>query len=277
MEKFFATAMKGAAVIPKTIHYCWFGRGEKPAIFSRCYRSWVEKLPDYQIIEWNEDNFDVRCNEYVSQAYDNKMFAFVSDYARLVALETQGGVYLDTDVEVLKSLDPFLSNSLFMGYESESGIAPGLIMGSVKGHPFLSDMRRFYESNSFIDEHGCMNTYTTVNNATDLLIRQGLVLDSEKQATVGDITIYPKRVFCPSEDERRTGEYSPETYTAHHYSATWRNEAYNRNLKNPMFACFIEACASSGRAVRHLFGDEKWESLRNGPLKRLYDFVRGVN
>ena len=109
--------------IPKIIHYCWFGRGEKPEIVKRCINSWKENLKDYEIIEWNENNFDININNYVKEAYENKKYAFVSDYVRVYALYNMGGIYFDTDVEVFKSLDEFLQEDSFWGFEEKDYIA----------------------------------------------------------------------------------------------------------------------------------------------------------
>ncbi|MEH7419501.1 capsular polysaccharide synthesis protein, partial [Neobacillus drentensis] len=110
-------------VIPKTIHYCWFGEKEKPELVKKCLNSWKETLPDYQIIEWNEKNFDINANKYVKEAYQSGKFAFVSDYVRVFVLYRFGGIYLDTDVEVFKPFDIFLHHSSFWGFEQENYIA----------------------------------------------------------------------------------------------------------------------------------------------------------
>ncbi|MEI3219550.1 MAG: glycosyltransferase [Lachnoclostridium sp.] len=100
-------------MIPKVIHYCWFGRGKMPELANKCIESWKKYCPDYEIIEWNEDNFDINCCPYVKEAYESKRFAFVTDYVRLYAMYTQGGIYMDTDVEVLRNLDEFLIHQGF--------------------------------------------------------------------------------------------------------------------------------------------------------------------
>ena len=113
-------------MIPKVVHYCWFGRGEMPELAKKCIASWKTFLPDYQIKEWNEDNFDINCNQYVKEAYESRKFAFVTDYVRLYAIYTEGGVYMDTDVEVLKTLDPFLHHHAFSGFETDGNVPTGM-------------------------------------------------------------------------------------------------------------------------------------------------------
>ena len=106
-------------MIPKKIHYCWFGRGEKPKLAKKCIESWKKYCPDYEIVEWNEDNFDINQNEYTKYCYNNKKFAFLSDYARLMVVYKEGGIYFDTDVEVVRSFDDLLNNKAFVGFETD--------------------------------------------------------------------------------------------------------------------------------------------------------------
>lgn len=262
--------------IPKILHYCWFGNGEKPAIFDRCYASWQRQLPDYEIIEWNESNFDITAFPYVSQAYECGKFAFVSDYVRLAVLKEFGGVYVDTDVEVLKPLDCFLNDHAFLGYEDDSGINPGLIMGSEPFHPILDDLLVFYQNNNFIDEYGNMNTYTTVCNATNVLVAHGLKLNSRVKCEVDDVVVYPKVIFCPDELARKNGRYDECTYTVHHYSATWRNDNYNKLLKHGFFKGVVRLASLAGKGFRSILGETRWIKIRNRYLSPLYDLLRGM-
>lgn len=262
-------------MIPKIVHYCWFGGNEKPDLFDRCWKSWQEHLPEYRFIEWNEDSFDVDQLEYTSEAYSKGKFAFVSDYVRLYALKKYGGIYLDTDVEVLRPLDDLLNDPLFLGYENANGVNPGLIMGCIKNHPFLDELMDYYKLHHFVVD-GCLNTYTTVNNATDRLIEHGLVLNPDETVYVDGMKIYAKSYFCPDAETRRSGNYGPKTYTAHHYSATWRDEAYNARLANPGFVAFLRLCNLLSTCAKKLLGEKAWVNLRNGRLRRIYDFTRGV-
>ena len=113
--------------IPKVIHYCWFGKGKMPVLADKCIKSWKKYCPDYEIIEWNEENFDINCCDYVREAYENRKFAFVTDYVRLYAMYTYGGIYMDTDVELLKPLDSFLQDAAFIGFENKESIATAII------------------------------------------------------------------------------------------------------------------------------------------------------
>ena len=132
-------------MIPKVIHYCWFGRGKMPEMALKCIESWKKYLPEYKIKEWNEDNFDLDMYPYVREAYDNRKFAFVTDVVRLYALYNEGGIYMDTDVEVLKSLDPFLHHNAFSGFEDDKNIPTG-IMASEKGGRWAKENLDYYSS-----------------------------------------------------------------------------------------------------------------------------------
>ena len=133
-------------MIPKKIHYCWFGKAKKPILLLKCINSWKQHMPDYQIIEWNEENFDINSNEYTKNAYKNKKWAFVSDYVRLQALYKQGGIYLDTDMYILKRFDDFLDNDLVLGKEDEDYISAGMI-ACKQDNIYIKDLLNIYGEN----------------------------------------------------------------------------------------------------------------------------------
>ena len=147
-------------MIPKKIHYCWFGRGEKNPLIQHCMDSWKRVLPDYEIVEWNEDTFDVSSILWTKQAYEAKKWAFVSDYVRLYALFSQGGIYFDTDVEVLKPLDQLLDTELLLGFESNDMLTTAVI-GSVARDPLIGSIIAAYQEKQFIKQDG---TYDTIPN-----------------------------------------------------------------------------------------------------------------
>ncbi len=209
-----------SARIPKTLHYFWFGRGPKSDLIQNCIGSWKKLLPDYRIIEWSEDNFDVSCCEYAKQAYERKKYAFVSDYARLKVLYRYGGIYLDTDVELIRNLDPLLYHDVFMGFESDTLVAPGLIIGARKRNDFLHEMLGVYESVSFAYKNR-INLTTIGEYATARLLKKGLKLNGRYQ-TPGGVTIYPAEFFCPYDINSGVLHITENTYSIHRYDASWK-------------------------------------------------------
>lgn len=207
-------------MIPKIIHYCWFGRGELPQLARDCMASWRKYLPDYEIRCCNEDNFDLDCCPYVREAYDAGKYAFVSDYARLKVLHDFGGIYMDTDVEVVKNLDAFLVHPAFSGYEAEYRLPTG-IMASEKGGPWVSQMLALYDGRHFMVD-GRPDLTTNVILMTNEMERNGLKVRNSRQSYLGILELYPKDWFCAK--DCRTGELhvSANTCTIHHFSGSWR-------------------------------------------------------
>lgn len=219
-------------MIPKTIHYCWFGRGEKPDLVNQCIASWKKYCGEYAIKEWNEDNFDVNISDYTRQAYDSKKWAFVSDYVRLYALVNEGGIYMDTDVEVLRTLDEFLRHKAFSGFESEE-YAPTGIMACVGGYPLFRELLNDYEGRRFIKDDGALDLTTNVIWISNTLLKYGLKQNNEQQDIRGFV-IYPKDYFCPKSHLTGEMQLSPNTATIHHFSGSWKSKSetiYNRLTK----------------------------------------------
>lgn len=211
--------------IPKVIHYCWFGRGEKPDLAKKCIESWKKYCGDYILKEWNEDNFDINSNKYVKQAYENRKFAFVTDYVRLYALYNEGGVYMDTDVEIIKPIDIFLKHQAFSSFENNNMIPTGL-MASQKGNPWIKDLLDEYNDLQFIDENGNMDLTTNVVRITNLTKdKYGLKQESSYQDLAGGIvTMYPHEYFCPKDWETGEIHLTENTYAIHHFSGSWHGE-----------------------------------------------------
>lgn len=205
----------------KTIHYCWFGKKSLPESAITCINSWRKNCPDFEIIEWNEDNFDVEEIGYIKDAYVAGKFAFVSDYARFKILYEHGGVYLDTDVELLKSIDALLCEQ-FLGFETETGVAPGLIMHFFAGNGFCFDMMNVYKTLDF--KHEFKNGYTIVNYTTDMLKKLGFRMNNTLQTTAG-IKLYPMEYFNPKGSDFGKLRITENTYSIHHFDASWKSEA----------------------------------------------------
>lgn len=207
--------------IPKKIHYCWFGKKEKPNIVKKCIESWKEKLKDYEIIEWNEENFDINSNEFVRQAYQCGKFAFVSDYVRVYALYNYGGIYLDTDVEVYKEFsDGILNNESFWGFEEREFIATSTI-GSCKENILIKKFLDSYENKSFFKEDGSIDDLTNVAIVSDIMKQLGVKLDGSYQTIEGVATIYPQEYFSPYDYINCYSKETQNTYTIHHYYKSW--------------------------------------------------------
>lgn len=221
-------------MIPKILHYCWFGRGKPPKLFKKCMKSWKKFCPDYQIMLWNEDSFDVTQFQYVSEAYSKRKFAFVADFVRLYALVTVGGVYVDSDVEIVGSIDPFLNEKAFSGFESKTGVPTG-IMGSEKGFPLFSELLHYYDGKHFLDKNGNCDTTTNVTIITNELTKRGLKLDNTKQVIDG-FALFPKDVFCPLNPfGSGTNDFSEQTVCIHHFASSWVPKPERRRAKIKYF------------------------------------------
>ena len=215
-------------MIPKIIHYCWFGRNPLPTSAHRCIDSWRKFLPDYEIKEWNEDNFDVNSIPYTQQAYEAKKYAFVSDYARFWILYHEGGLYFDTDVEIIANLDEIIARGPFMGIEQGASfdgkpmVAPGLGLGVEAGHPFYQRMLKTYDSQRFINTDGSHNNMTIVSYTTKELYAYGMKPSEDIQEVEG-IWIYPADCFCPMDSTTGIITKTPRTVAIHHYDCSWMN------------------------------------------------------
>lgn len=210
-------------MIPKIIHYCWFGRKKKPALALKCLNSWKKILPEYELKEWNEDNFNLDMYPYVREAYNSRKFAFVTDVVRLYALYHEGGIYMDTDVEVLKTLDSFLYNCAFSGFENSTDVPTG-IMASEKGGRWVKENLRYYEKRHFIKEDGTLDLTTNVTVITQFMLQHGLKRDNSYQSFPDLITIYPKDVFCPKSYDDGKIHLTNNTVTIHHFAGSWGSE-----------------------------------------------------
>lgn len=210
-------------MIPHVIYYCWFGGNPLPPDALRCIESWKRFFPDWEIRRIDESNFDVRSIPYTAQAYDAGKYAFVSDYARFDILYREGGLYFDTDVEVIRTFDDIVARGPFMGMEG-SNVAPGLGLGTTAGHPLYNEILDFYRAAAFADSDGNKLPGTVVGHATAILRRHGFE-DNWQMQTIGGITIYPNDWFCPFDDITGRLNITPDTRSIHHYSKSWCDDA----------------------------------------------------
>lgn len=211
--------------IPKIIHYCWFGHSELPELAQRCIESWREFFPDYEIKEWNETNYDVNKIRYTKEAYEAKKYAFVSDYARFDILYHEGGIYFDTDVEVIRSFDEIIQRGAFMGCEkgdafSRLKVSPGLGMAAPKGMEIYKEILDEYSRKQFQIDNSEYNMKTVVEYVTEILEKHGLKRSNEVQK-IADITIYLKEYFSPKDVDTYELLITENTHSIHHYDASW--------------------------------------------------------
>ena len=216
--------------IPKTIHYCWFGKKEMPVHYKRWMKSWKEYCPDYEIIEWNEKNYDVYKTPYISQAYEMEQWAFVSDYARIDIINEHGGIYLDIDVELTKNIDELLMNQAFCGFESSEYVNYGLGFGSQKHNPILHEIREYYDNLDFVQDDGTWNRTSCPVIQTKIMKRHGLECNGKFQIING-MAVYPSRVLCGMSPYSFRVERSPiHTYAIHHFSGSWMEDKREKNM-----------------------------------------------
>lgn len=206
--------------IPKIIHYCWFGAKEKPPLIQKCIASWKQHLTNYELMEWNETNFNFNENRYAKEAYENGKYAFVSDYVRVYALYQYGGIYLDTDVEVFRPFDDLLHLESFWGFEQENFIATSTI-GATKGNSFIGQFLQTYSCKSFIKEDGTQDSLTNVAAVTKQLTKLGLELNGEFQEIKGLGSFYPQVYFSPYDYINCRNLRNDQTYCLHHFYKSW--------------------------------------------------------
>ena len=216
--------------IPKVIHYCWFGRGNKNDLMNKCINSWKEKLSDYKIKEWNEDNFDININDYVKEAYESKKYAFVTDYVRLYVLYNYGGIYMDTDVEVLKNLDEFLVHEAFSGFENNNQIPTGII-GAKKGNRWIKMLLEEYNDLHFIKKDGSFDLTTNVVRITNSTEKEYGLIKNNTYQDLKDVVFYSHDYFCPKDWETGNIYITDNTHTIHHFNGSWHSSKEKKQIK----------------------------------------------
>lgn len=238
-------------MIPKIIHYCWFGRNPLPELALHCIESWKKFLPDYEIKEWNEDNYDVHKIPYISEAYNAKKYAFVSDYARFDILYQYGGIYFDTDVEVIKDLTPIIEQGAFMGIECAGALNAGLGMGSLASTEIFKEVLDSYSVDKFLNDNGSMNLKTVVVRVSDIFKKYGFS-DEETIQDVKGYKIYPTEFFCPKNYKTRILTLTEKSYTIHHYDGSWCTEGdkqrslFREKMLNKIGNNLLSRCISKG-------------------------------
>lgn len=237
--------------IPKVIHYIWFGGKEEPAILLKCKESWKKYCPDFEIKRWDESNLDINKYQFAKDAYDAKKWAFASDVFRFDILEKEGGVYFDTDVELMKPIDDFLKYDFFTGFEDVDFINPGLIMGSVAHHPVLQEIIDIYKNAKFDIER--LDLITICQFTTKHLnLKYGIKIEDTTQIK-DNIAIFSTDYFCPINYRTKKKTFTPNTVSIHHYAASWvPKKTFKQKVKD-----FVKKC------IKFCIGKKNYEKLKN--------------
>lgn len=235
-------------MIPRIIHYCWFGGNPLPDDAKKCISSWKKYFPDYEITEWNETNFDLEICDYVKEAYQAKKWAFVSDYARFWILYKYGGLYFDTDVEIIKSMDDLIPKGPFMGEEAglsdnNSECNPGLGLAAAPGLGLYKEILDYYSTQHFLNQDGSINQETVVTRTSNILKRHGFKGNGSIECIDG-VYIYPPEYFCPMNYTTGKTTITENTRSIHHYSATWHSGLEELIIK-------IERCSKGKNSLEY--------------------------
>lgn len=212
--------------IPKIIHFCWFGGNPLPKSAEKCIKSWKKHCPDYEIIRWDESNFDVFRNPYCRYAYENKKWAFLTDYVRLKVVYENGGVYLDTDVELLKPIDELLKNGAYMGLQNNTEVATGLGFAAEKGHPFIGENMRYYENLTDFEELRSCPLITT-----ELLAEHGFKENDGTVQHIAQLNIYPPEYLSPKDERTGLTQKTKNSFSVHHFDASWFEKSWKEGQK----------------------------------------------
>lgn len=214
-------------MIPKIIHYIWFGGKPFPKKVQKCIDSWHKYLPDYEFRLWNEETFDVNTVEFTKQAYDNKKWAFVSDYVRMYALNKYGGWYLDTDVEILKPISEFESHRMVLGTDHDGALTA--LMASEPHHPYWSQVLEYYHSMNFVNENGSFNMVVNNIHLQEVLKSYGYVSENKYQELKCGIVVYPDEYFHVADVERGKLHQTTNSYAIHWHTLLWTSEMTHFN------------------------------------------------
>lgn len=215
--------------IPKVIHYCWFGKGKMPPLAKKCIASWKKYCPDYKIVCHNEENFNISENRYAKEAYDAGKWAFVSDYVRLKVLYEEGGIYLDTDVEIIKPIDDLIKETGYMGFDDNGVISTGLGFACEKGNELVKILLADYDDISFVRPDGSYDITPCPDRNTQTMVKLGLDLDKKNQIFMG-IHMLPEDYLCPVKYYTGKKIITHNTYSIHHFSASWISATAKRTL-----------------------------------------------
>ncbi len=226
-------------MIPHIIHYFWLGGLPKPESVEKCIASWRKYCPDFEIREWNESNYDVNKHPYMESAYKEKRWAFVPDYGRLDVMYQYGGIYLDTDVEVLKDLSPLCEYKAFKGFENSKFVNDGQGFGCEPGMPIFKEMMACYDGEEPYEMIDGKKSYIeSPRLCTKVLLRYGLIQNGARQV-VEDIQIFPREYFCPLDFDTGRMNITGNTYSVHHFTASWHGKNGQIYIKVRQLLCRV--------------------------------------
>lgn len=260
-------------MIPKIINYCWFGGKPLPETAVKCIQSWKKFCPDYEIKEWNESNFDFAYCDYLQNAFIEKKWGFVSDVARCKIIYENGGIYLDTDVELLRSLDELLSEPAIIGFESPYLINSGNILAAEKNNNSIKLLLEYYTKISLYNEDGSINNTACPVYNTEALKELNLKSDGTLQH-LADITVFPKDYFCPKDFYSGALDITENTYSIHHMDGSWLSEAHKKYIYNTRkyyasYPNFIAKLLSKISFINYQFKDKGIIEIIKKILKKL--------
>lgn len=228
-------------MIPKLIHYCWYGKGKLNEQTLKCIESWKRYCPEYKFVCWNEENTDFNMNQYLREAYEAKKYAFVSDYMRLYALDKYGGFYMDTDVELLKPLDPFCECSAFTGVQEENVCVTG-IMGAELDNEWIDCLIHYYDNEHFLNDDGTYNTTPNTVFITEYTRKKyGWKYSQDVFEIKNKLTIYPFEILCCKDYETGYIYRTNESVAVHHFNGSWVDRKTGKMNRNTYFKlCLIK-------------------------------------
>ncbi len=244
-------------MIPKTIHYSWISDDPFPPLIKRCLASWKKHAPDYEIIRWDKDRFDINSLRFTQQAFEHKKWAFISDVQRLYALYEYGGIYLDSDVELVRPLDDLLDNTAFLGFQNPE-LLEMWVLGFEKGHPWIKRLLDYYIDRPFIMDDGAMDLKPNTLIATEISTAEfGLRLGDAHQYIAQDVRIFPQKYFSPPILLPGKLSISNESYAIHHFTGAWKSEDLQKKERR-------NKIINNGKnLIRFVIGNKTTEHLKN--------------
>lgn len=262
-------------MIPKTIHYCWFGGAKLPALAKKCIKSWKKYCKDYEIVRWDETNFDISTAPlYVRQAYEFKKWAFVTDYVRLKVVYENGGIYFDSDVQVVKNFDEFLVYNSFFGFQDNTRINTGLGFGAEKNSGILRELMNQYERIPFVLSNGIYDLLDCPTRNTDVFLNHGLKQDGTNQLLEKKIKVFAQDYFCPISYDTLKKNITTNTHSIHWFEASWHTkeekDSHKNKIKENEKRKKLKAKKSNRKRIRmrikklfiSIFGKKTYEKIR---------------